>query len=529
MGNRLGRMPAFLLACALGASVRVAAAQVQEAPPAPRFAIQSFAIEGNTLLPQEEIDRLVTPFIGPNRDFGSVQQALEALQDAYAKRGYSAVRVLVPEQDLVSGRVRLEVIEARVRKMTVEGNRFFTEANVIASVPALRPGEPPNTKSISQNVQLANENPAKQTTVVLQGTDEPGKTDAILRVADEDPKRVTLSLDNTGTPLTGMLRAGIGYQNANLTGRDDVLTAQAITSPTRINDVRILGVGYRLPVYSWGGALDFVAGYSDVNSGTLQNLFTVSGSGTILGARYTHTLPNLDAYQQKLAVGIDFKAFNQNVALVGTTTSLVPDITVHPLTLTYFGRLSQAGNDISFSAAVSQNLAGGNDGDQAAFTLQRPGASSDYRIYRFAAAWSRVLPNDFLFRLVGSVQYTSNALVPGEQFGMGGQDSVRGFYEREAANDRGERFSAELYGPDVGARFGDGWRLRPLAFYDSADGRDNAPERAAHNGLSSAGIGVRMTRGRSLSIRFDAAKTLNGSISRPNNDGRIHFSLAYSF
>ena len=66
------------------------------APPAPRFEIRRFILEGNTLLPQAEIDRLLAPHIGPGKDFGNVQQALESLQDTYNERGYTAVRVLIP-------------------------------------------------------------------------------------------------------------------------------------------------------------------------------------------------------------------------------------------------------------------------------------------------------------------------------------------------------------------------------------------------------------------------------------------------
>src|SRR5262249_60405242 len=67
-------------------------------PPQPvRFEIQRYIVEGNTLLSQSEIDGIVTPFSGKDRDFGDIQRALEALQDAYASRGYNAVRVSVPE------------------------------------------------------------------------------------------------------------------------------------------------------------------------------------------------------------------------------------------------------------------------------------------------------------------------------------------------------------------------------------------------------------------------------------------------
>jgi hemolysin activation/secretion protein len=508
----------------------LASAQVLEAPPTPRFEIRTFVLDGNTLIPQRQADALLAPFRGPNRDFGTVQQALEALQDAYLARGYSAVRVLVPEQELASGEVHLQVIEAKVRNIRVEGNRFFSEKNVLAGVTTtLREGESPNTRRISENVRLVNENPAKQVSVLLEATGQPGLSDAVLRVADEKPTRISLSLDNTGTPQTGSLRAGIGYQNANVFDKDQVLTVQFLTAPTRVNDVQIYGAGYRIPIYESRGALDFIAGYSNVNSGTVQGLFTVSGSGTILGARYTQMLPSVPGYDQRVSVGLDYRAFKQNVALVGTAGTILPDITVHPVSVTYTGRLSEVGSDLSVAASVSENIPGGSDGTQDAFNLQPRVGPARYRIYRLSGAWSKALPKDYLFRAVASTQFTRDPLISGEQFGMGGQDSVRGFYEREAANDVGARLSAELYGPDFGGKIGTSWRARMLAFVDAASGYDRGPAPSTNNGLSSIGLGLRINQGRSLSIRIDAAEVINGSGTRPDNKGRVHFVLAYSF
>ena len=247
MAKALWLRPAGVL-LALVSGVALAQAPA-EAPAAPRFDIQRFVVDGNTILPQDEVDRIVAPFAGAGRDFGDVQRALEALQDAYLDRGYSASRVLVPEQDLKAGVVRLQVVEARTRNVRVEGNRFFDEANVRASLPSLVPGEPPNTRRIGENIQLANENPAKKARVVLEPTDEQGKVDAVVNVVDDKPTRTTVFLDNTGNSQTGYYRAGVGYQNTNLFNRDHVLTAQVVTSPTQISDVTIFGVGYRVPVY----------------------------------------------------------------------------------------------------------------------------------------------------------------------------------------------------------------------------------------------------------------------------------------
>src|SRR6266853_1568871 len=180
-------------------------------PPAPpRFAIQRFLVEGNSLLAQGELDRILAPFSGKDRDFGDIQRALEALQDVYAGRGYNAVRVSVPEQDIRSGQVRLSVVEARIRRVQVQGNRFFDQKNVRAGLPSLKEGTSPNTRAIGQDALLVNENPAKQVSVALQAADDPGQVDAIVRVTDEKPSKVSLFADNTGTPKTGNLRTGVG-------------------------------------------------------------------------------------------------------------------------------------------------------------------------------------------------------------------------------------------------------------------------------------------------------------------------------
>jgi hemolysin activation/secretion protein len=502
-----------------------------QAPVAPRFEIQRFVVEGNTLLPQPRIDSIVAPYTGTGRDFGDVQRALEALQEAYLARGFTAVRVLVPEQDIKAGTVRLQVIEARIESIRVENNQHFSEANVRASLPSLKPGSSPNTHAISKNVQLVNENPAKQVGVALESSETAGMVKAAVRVADEDPVRYSAFVDSTGTSQTGNYRTGIGYQNANVAGRDHVFNAQAITSPSHTKDVAIYGLGYRAPVYRWDGTFDALAGHSNVNSGTVQDLFTVAGAGTIFGLHYTQILPRIESYEQKLALGWDYRAFHNNVALVGTSGSgsLIPDITVRPLSLAYNGKKSQLGRDVAFYVSYSRNLSGGKNGDQDAFTAQRDGAAANYSIARAGAVLSQSLPQDYLVRVTFNAQQTRNLLIASEQFGMGGADSVRGFYERETANDIGRRLSLEGYTPDFGARIGSTWRVRALAFVDRARGRDNVPEHSLENRPGSVGLGLRMNAGKSLSARFDWARVTSAAGSRQVGDSKLHFVIAYSF
>ena len=519
-------------------------------PPAPpRFAIQRFLVEGNSLLAQGELDRILAPFSGKDRDFGDIQRALEALQDVYTGRGYNAVRVSVPEQDIRSGQVRLRVAEARIRRVRVQGNRFFDERNVRAGLPSLKEGTSPNTRAIGQDAQLVNESPAKQVSVALQASDDPGQLDATVRVTDEKPSRVSVFADNTGTPKTGNWRTGLGYQNANLFNGDDVINAQLVGSPGHAADVKVFGAGYRVPVYKLSGVVDVLAGYSSVNSGTVLDVFNVSGKGTVAGLRYTQLLGRIDSYEHRIAFGLDYRAYKNSVIFGDSGQSEVPDITVRPASLTYSGRVSQVGRDLSFNLSYSRNIPGGPNGDQEAFTglldsngnlvldsngnpvkpPARPGASAKYSIWRAGVAFSQLLPSDFILRAALSAQQTKDLLVPGEQFGMGGADSVRGYYERETASDIGRRFSLEGYSPDFGSRIGSTWRARALVFYDAARGHDNIPERGPENKLGSFGLGVRANQGKSFAFRLDVARVTKDAGTRLNGEYRAHAAVAYSF
>jgi len=513
-------------------------------PPAPpRFAIQRFLVEGNSILAQGELDRILTPFSGKDRDFGDIQRALEALQDVYAGRGYNAVRVSVPEQDIRSGQVRLRVVEARIQRVRVQGNRFFDERNVRAGLPSLKEGTSPNTRAIGQDAQLVNENPAKQVSVALQAADDPGQVDATVRVTDEKPSRISVFADNTGTPKTGNLRTGVGYQNANLFNGDDVVNAQFVSSPGHASDVKIFGAGYRVPVYKWGGVFDVLAGYSSVNSGSVLDFFSVSGKGRVFGLRYTQMLGRIDSYEHRVALGWDYRAYMNSV--IFANESQVPDITVRPVSLTYSGRASGVGRDLSFNLSYSRNIPGGPDGSQDAFTgtldsngnperlPARPGSRASYSIWRAGVALSQLLPSDFIVRAAANTQQTRDLLVPGEQFGMGGADSVRGYYERETASDVGRRFSLEGYGPDFGSWIGSTWRARALVFYDAARGHDrsndDAPVRGPENKLGSFGLGVRANQGKSFAFRVDVARVTKDAGTRLDGEYRAHAAVAYSF
>lgn len=505
------------------------AAQGQEVPVSPpRFEIVRFDVTGNTLLPADVVERIVAPFTGKDRDFGDIQRALETLEKAYVGRGYGVVEVVLPEQAITAGVVRLRVIEPRIAKIAIEGNRHFDAENVRQSLPTLREGATPNSLQIAKNLHVLNENPAKRTTVLMRSGGSENEVNAEVRVEDERPWNATLMLDNTGNRQTGHYRVGLGYQHANIFNRDHVLTARYITSPGHVSDVKIFGVGYRIPFYSLGSSMEFVAGYSDVDFGTVQNLFTVTGSGTILALRYNQHLSRIGDYEHKIVYELDYRAYRR--LLTPAAQPLVPGVTVHPIGASYSGLWRTIAGELSFRVHAAQNLFPvGNDDAESDFKAARADAKAGYRLYRYDLSYVAFLPGDWQARAVLNGQESHDALVPGEQFGVGGADSVRGFLEREVANDRGYRGSVEVYTPEFGSRFGKEVHGRALVFYDWATVSRNSmqPGEASGESIASTGFGLRFSHGKRFSMRLDYGHILNGGGARSRNDRRVSASFAF--
>ncbi len=418
----------------------------------PRFEIRNYQVEGNTLISADELEAILAPFTGKERDFGTVQEAHEAVEQAYRSRGFYMVVVTLPEQEIEKGIVRLKVTEKRIGKIRVEGNRFFDTENIRNSVPVLRQGDAPNLNVLSRSLKLANDNPAKKINVSLQNSAIENEIDANIAVKDEKPWKAGLTANNTGTRETGSSRLGILLQHANVANLDHLMTLQYITSPEKPDRVSIFSTGYRLPFYSMGSSLDLIAAYSNVDSGTISAAGTnmdVSGKGTILGTRYNQNLTRIGNYEHKITLGLEYRDYENNVDFLGF--QLGNDITIHPASLTYAGNWTADKSHAGFYVTDLQNLPGnwgGKDG-AADFESARTGAPRNYNIIRLGANLSYSLGGDWQARAAVNGQYTDDLLVASEQFGIGGANSVRGFEEREFADDRGYSGSIEIHTPDL--------------------------------------------------------------------------------
>lgn len=547
------RLPAAYFALVLASACAGACAEEQ------RFDITRFDVVGNTLLPEDKVQALLAPYTGSRRNFGDVQRALDALENAYRAAGYGAVQVALPEQEATSGAVRLEVLEAKIGKVAVIGNRHYSADNVRRGLPALQPGTSPNLRRLSENVQLSNENGAKQVEVSLAAGDADTVVDANVRVTDRSPHQGGLSADNTGTDATGKWRTGVFYQYANLFDRDHAISLAYTTSPDSPGGVKIhnYSIGYRLPLYGWGDSIDVIYGKSSSNTPsstpTLGGSLNIVGKGDVASIRLNHNFPRAGETTRKLVAAIDYKAIDARCTAVdGTPVSTAPPTpplascvpyTVMPLSAQYVTSTRSGMAQVDASAGLSVNFPRGARYTNITGRTDRysylTSGNRDTRdrlvILRGAASWLRGFGNDWQARVAGSAQYALQPVVSAESFGLTGANTVRGFDERVLSADSGVTANAELYAPDLAAVLGWDGSLRLLAFIDASYGHNRAAQFPVPGSVSAAGagLGLRAALGKSVTIRVDVARVLSSGQGHASGvargDYRAHIFLTVGY
>lgn len=533
------------------------------------FDIARFQVTGNTILPAESVEALVAPFVGKGKVYGDVQKALEALEGEYRRLGYGTVNVYVPEQELTSGVVRLVVSEGVVGKVTITGNKFFNEENVRASLPNLKEGAAPNMRELSENIQLSNENPAKQVEVTLAVSEEENKVNVRVDVKEEDPSRFYVTLDNTGNKATGYARVGVSYQNANLFNSDQILTVAYMTAvdpPGRMKiggwralpwsdgdgvKLDIYSIGYRLPLYSIGDSIDFIYANSSTNtpgvSQALGSSLGINGKGDIFSLRYNHNFARAGEYTSKAVLAYDYKYLDNSCSTGGIKTPFgvagCTPFTLRPVSVAYSGQWQRPGENIDFYVAAAKNLPTGADYPFPGILDPQDNYSAatgwkvrdDYSVMRAGGSYFAVLGGDWLARVAVNGQYAHHGLPNVEQLGLTGWTTVRGFNERVIARDRGYVANLEIYTPDFATNMGLPGSFKFLGFYDAAQGFNITTLANQHVGIASAGVGLRYNLKKDISARFDVARVLDGYSPKglPNvqSEGtyRGHVGVAFGF
>ena len=499
--------------------------QSSQAPGTLLLEIKRYVVEGDpNPLSQQETDAILGRHLGAHKSLDTIEAATRALEDAMRERGYSFHRVIVPSQRPTAGELRLRVLRFNVAQLAVSGNQHFSSENILRALPELRLGQSPDVRELSRQLSLANEHPAKRLSIQIKESQKRDHLDAEVRVRDVPAAQTFIGLtghtgdhDNTVNRNTGYTRLTIGHQQSNLFDRDHAATVAYTTSPDHLDDVKQIGAFYWLPLYGYHTTLNAYWTYSDVDTGTVGvagQSFDMSGRGEFWGLRGTYALPKFGLVSQNVSLALDDRYFKSDVGFQGTA---LPSNVVgsRPLSLRYTARHEQA-----------EGGRGGRADDDLAYTTARVGAHRNWNAYRYGIDASYSFSGGWNLSGRFRGQYADEALIPGEQFGVGGSGSVRGLRDREVTGDRGHSFTAELQTPELYAG------LAPFVFLDYGSVKHVVPVVGvdSSNSASSVGVGLKWNWQRKLEVSAALANVVEGVAGgTPQGHVKLHFSAFYRF
>ena len=131
----------------------------------PRFEVEKYLVNGNTILPSAAIGQAITNIdgaFGTNVSFDGIETVVTELGKAYHERGYVTVAVNVPQQKLTNATVKLQVLEGRLADIKVAGNRYFSSNNVMRALPSLHTNMVLNGPIFNAELNRANANQDRQ-------------------------------------------------------------------------------------------------------------------------------------------------------------------------------------------------------------------------------------------------------------------------------------------------------------------------------------------------------------------------------
>lgn len=498
------------------------------------FDILEYLVEGNTVLPAIEVERAVYPHLGPGKDLADVEKARTDLEKAYHDAGYLTVAVDIPEQQVKDGVVVLKVVEGKVERLKVSGNRYHLRSDIRAAVPSLAPEVVPNFTEVQNELgRLASAD--RQVAPLLRPGRQPGTVEVELAVEDKLPLHGSVELNSKQSPDTseGRLEASIRYQN--LWQRQHSLGLGWSVSPQKTDEVNIFSAFYSLSVGQRGDSLSLYAVHSSSNIATVAASGVV-GKGNTFGLRYVVPMRGAGTYTHQLLAGFDYKDLQENTTLVGTDTTSKP-LRYLPLALQYSAADQGEVSSLEFNLGLTLGLRGLMEREvlcdgielRDQFDCRRRGAKANFTVARGDVAYRHRFGKwGFLARLEG--QTSSQPLVSPEQFTAGGFDSVRGYLESEALGDKGFRLRLELTAPAIALGAGE-WVLTPHVFYDEAHLviKEPLPEQEDNFTLASLGLGFRLAGGKNWLATFEGAHTLNAGPRTPKGYDRGLLGLKYQF
>lgn len=463
--------------------------------------VKAFKVVGSTVFSSKDLATVTNPFTNRPLSLAELFQVRTAITQLYLDHGYITSGAYIPPQKLEDGVVEIRVVEGGLEDIRVTGTRRLKPSYVRSRL-GIATRKPLNRNRLLEALQLLQLDPLISTlSAELSAGTRPGESLLEVRVTEAKTFNAQVLLDNGRSPSVGTGRRQLQLTEANLLGIGDGLSV----AYTNTNGSNTIDASYTIPINPRNGtiSLSYGASWSRVIEDPFSILDIESNSQYY---ELTFRQPIVRKPTRDVALGLtlthreseaDFSIFGESLPFPSPGANEDGETRLTALRFFQEATWRSSQEVIALRSQFSLGL------DAFNATINPDPPDSRFFAWRGQAQWVRLLAPDTLLLLRGDVQLANQALLPFEQFGVGGIDSVRGYRQDALLTDSGAFASAEVRIPILRLPkidsllqltpfidFGAGWNL---------SGRED-PDPSS---LVSIGLGLRFQLSDRLTARFD--------------------------
>ncbi len=400
------------------------------------------------------------------------QQGLRLLahraSDLLLARGYVTSRLVVPEQNLATGHLRVVLLAGTVAAVRLAPGSAAVDWR---SALPIRPGDVLNLRAIEQGLEQLKRVPAQDAKIDIAPGARPGTSDLVLTVTRGKRWRVVANLDDSGADSTGKEQGGLTLAIDQPLGINDLLSVgytHSLGDLSRSQGTHGSRFQYSVPWGNWTFALASMRyGYRQTIYGAVQ-WFAYTGTSNTTSTSATRLL-HRDAHSRTaLEATLTTRGERSYIDSVQIQTQhrQVTSAELALIQRRYLGR-SQLDLRLAYRWGVPwlggqwrPSVAGGPSNRYGFATLDA-GLSTPFQVFSVPLAWLSEL----------RVQATGDTLYAEDDLAIGGRYTVRGYDGNSALAGRHGYYwrntlslplggsSAQLYGGvDLGRVGGDALR-----------------------------------------------------------------------
>ena len=482
--------------------------------------INKLEISNSEIFSDTEMAEFASLVEGQELTAEDINNFVQIINNQYAKKKIITARAYL--ESLENGVLKIELMEAKIGAIYVEGNRFNRKFFLKKQISS-KPSDVLNLQVLEEDLKTFNKNARSiKLTAKLKPGEEYGTTDVILQANESFPYHFSASWDSFGRESTGLLRGGLMLSTDSLFGFQDRLTGAVNLARSTTNPF----VDYNFPVNRKGTRVggSYMFGNSKITSGEYKD-FDLTAKTHIFSVYASHPLVDNEKMQLKFNTSANIKLSTSDISNFRYTNYKDYNLAVG------FGGRYNFNKSVLFGSLYSTN--GIIEDEIRSFSQYFTKVNAD-------AYYIHYLPKGIIATVRAGGQYSPHDISYIEQYQIGGISSVRGYSESLLLGASSYFVSLEMLFPipflpeeiKVPFKKDSTFRLRDsikvAAFFDNGAVFPHEGKTGTTNFLSSVGAGIRLAISKYLTARAYVGIPLMNCGVYDQASARLHFDIIAS-